>query len=55
MTEYPVEDAVEQQAPVLPDDDDTAEVVTARESPEVDPADAYEQELVVPLDEDEWR
>ena len=52
MTEYPVEDAVEQQAPVVPDDD---EVVTSPPSQEADPADAYEQELAVPLDEDEWR
>ena len=52
MSEYPVEDAVEQRAPVLPDDDD---IITAPAHPEADPADAYEQEISVPLDEEEWR
>ena len=52
MSEFPVEDAVEQQAPVVPEEDDTPPE-SLRE--DVDPADAYEQERAVPLDEDEWR
>jgi hypothetical protein len=52
MTEFPVEDAVEQQLPVLPEDDDPWPV---QHGEEVDPADAYEQDRLVPVDEDEWR
>jgi pyruvate/2-oxoglutarate dehydrogenase complex dihydrolipoamide dehydrogenase (E3) component len=52
MAEFPVEDVVEQQLPVLPEDDD--QQVSAH-GEDVDPAEAYEQDRVVPVDEDEWR
>ncbi len=52
MSDFPVEDAVEQRAPVVPEDDDGPPEAVRDD---VDPADAYEQERVVPLDEDEWR
>jgi hypothetical protein len=61
--ESPVEDAVEQRAAVLPDDEtdvDEADVEVAGrrwDGPrwEADPADAQEQDAEVPIDEDEWR
>lgn len=52
MSDFPVEDAVEQQVPVVPDDD---EDIHPAHADDVDPADAYEQDRAVPVDEDEWR
>jgi len=52
MTDFPVEDAAEQRLAVVADDDED-EVRTHAE--DVDPADAYEQDRAVPVDEDEWR
>jgi hypothetical protein len=57
MSEFPIEDAVEQATEVGGEEDtDYPEVIGPREhSVEVDPVDAAEQELEVPVDEDEWR
>jgi hypothetical protein len=52
MTEFPLDDAVEQQVPVVPEDDGPR---PAYHGDDVDPADAYEQDRLVPVDEDEWR
>lgn len=51
MTEFPAEDALEQQTPVLPDDSD---VEPLAHGDDVDPAEAYEQDRIVPMDDDEW-
>jgi hypothetical protein len=57
MSETPLEssaeDVAEQRTEVLPDE--AASGITDRVSLEVDPADAQEQDVEVPLDEDEWR
>lgn len=52
MTDLPIEDALEQQMPVLPVDDGAAE--PPAHGDDVDPAEAYEEDRVVPIDEDEW-
>ena len=52
MTEIPVEDAIEQRLTAVPEDDDS---VPPSHGEDVDPAEAYEQDRVVPVDEDEWR
>lgn len=57
MTEFPAEDAAEQQAELVPDEDGEEGFAggAGGHGDEVDPADAAEQEVEVPLDEDEWR
>lgn len=52
MSDFPVEDAVDQRLPVTPDDDEEA---LPTHADDVDPAEAYEQDRAVPVDEDEWR
>ncbi len=52
MAELPVEDALEQQVPVVPDEDD---LQLSSHGEDVDPGDAYAQDRLVPVDEDEWR
>lgn len=52
--ESPAEDAAEQDAPVAPDEPERPRPARL-ERLEVDPADAWEQEEEVPLDEDERR
>ena len=51
MTDFPVEDAVEQQTPVLPEEPG---VEPQSHGDDVDPAEAYEADRIVPVDEDEW-
>jgi hypothetical protein len=57
--ESPVEDVAEQRTEVLPDEESTsAAEALARWGGagwESDPADAQEQDVEVPIDEDEWR
>jgi len=57
MTEFPAEDAAEQQAELVPDEDGEQGFAggAGGHGDEVDPADAAEQDVEVPLDEDEWR
>jgi len=51
--EKPPEDAAEQQAEVV--DEPTGPSRSHDPAWDVNPADAAEQDAVVPLDEDEWR
>ncbi len=51
MTEFPAEDAFDQQTPVRPDDTD---VEPQDHGHDVDPSEAYEADRVVPVDDDEW-
>jgi len=51
--EKPPEDAAEQQAEVV--DEPTGPSRSHDPAWDVNPADAAEQDVVVPLDEDEWR
>ncbi len=51
--ESPAEDVVEQRAEVLPDVDSALRRPSV--AWDVDPADAQEQAVEVPIDEDEWR
>ena len=55
--ESPAEDVVEQRTDVRPDEIDQEAVGGRWDGPrwEADPADAQEQEVEVPIDEDEWR
>jgi hypothetical protein len=51
--ESPQEDVAEQRAEVGPRDDQVTP--SNRTRWDVDPADAAEQDIEVPIDEDEWR
>jgi hypothetical protein len=51
--ESPAEDVAEQRAEVAPDE--IRVTVPRRDTWDVDPADAAEQDIEVPIDEDEWR
>jgi hypothetical protein len=55
--ESPAEDVAEQRAEVLPGADEprTATPAVTALRWDVDPADAAEQEVEVPIDEEEWR
>jgi hypothetical protein len=55
--ESPVEDVVEQRTEVRPDETDGESVGGSRDGLgwDADPADAQEQDVEVPIDEDEWR
>jgi hypothetical protein len=56
--ESPVEDVAEQQTDVIPDDDSDrlgSSPSAAGIAWDADPADAQEQDVEVPIDEDEWR
>jgi hypothetical protein len=55
--ESPVEDVVEQRTEVRPDETDSESVGGFWDGPgwDADPADAQEQDVEVPIDEDEWR
>lgn len=53
MTDFPVEDVLEQQTPVLPEDAE-ADPELPEHGDDVDPAEAYEEDRVVPVDDDEW-
>ncbi len=52
MTEFPLEDALEQETPVLPEENYP---LAANHGDDVDPAEAYVEDRPVPVDEDEWR
>lgn len=55
MTDFPVEDALEQQIPARPDDSaDDGDGEPSAHGDDVDPAEAYEADRVVPVDDDEW-
>lgn len=52
MSDFPVEDALEQHAPLLPEDNANPE--PPDHGDDVDPAEAYGEDRVVPVDDDEW-
>jgi hypothetical protein len=54
--ERPVDDVVEQEQDVIPDEEDADDSILSYEVPlEADEADAAEQERVLSLDEDDYR
>ncbi|MGB9376016.1 MAG: hypothetical protein WCB04_00690 [Mycobacteriales bacterium] len=51
MSEFPIDGAVEQDPLALPDDADDAELPSHGD--DVDPAEAFAEDRIVPVDEDE--